>query len=189
MTNRLDRCCRSKQDHCAHPLGMEHSKVDRVESTKRLVTGRWWPLGGQDQSGGAGATSAVPVATSRTRAGAGSSESRPPTIARRQATRRHDHTSAHDTRSKRLPAILADAAAAGAAVKSVEVAEPGAYQVAEFPIGSPAASSGSPAAISMVAGLLERDGGEVVVAGEPMTTRAVRAKSAIGRALWRQTGR
>ena len=32
----------------------------------------------------------------------------------------------------------------------------------------------------MIAGLLERDDGEVVVAGEPMTTRSVRAKSAIG---------
>jgi linearmycin/streptolysin S transport system ATP-binding protein len=40
--------------------------------------------------------------------------------------------------------------------------------------------AGKTTTISMVAGLLERDGGEVVVAGEPMTTRAVRAKSAIG---------
>jgi linearmycin/streptolysin S transport system ATP-binding protein len=40
--------------------------------------------------------------------------------------------------------------------------------------------AGKTTTISMVAGLLERDGGEVVVAGEPMTTRAIRAKSAIG---------
>jgi ABC-2 type transport system ATP-binding protein len=40
--------------------------------------------------------------------------------------------------------------------------------------------AGKTTTISMVAGLLDRDGGEVVVAGEPMTTRAVRAKSAIG---------
>jgi len=32
----------------------------------------------------------------------------------------------------------------------------------------------------MIAGLLERDAGEVLVAGEPMTTRSVRAKNAIG---------
>ena len=40
--------------------------------------------------------------------------------------------------------------------------------------------AGKTTTISMVAGLLERDGGEVVVAGEPMTTRAIGAKSAIG---------
>jgi ABC-type multidrug transport system ATPase subunit len=34
--------------------------------------------------------------------------------------------------------------------------------------------------ISMIAGLLERDGGVVTVDGVPMTTRSVRAKSAIG---------
>jgi ABC-type multidrug transport system ATPase subunit len=32
----------------------------------------------------------------------------------------------------------------------------------------------------MIAGLLERDDGDLVVAGEPMTTHAIRAKSAIG---------
>ncbi len=40
--------------------------------------------------------------------------------------------------------------------------------------------AGKTTTISMVAGLLERDGGEVAVAGEPMTTHAIRAKSAIG---------
>lgn len=40
--------------------------------------------------------------------------------------------------------------------------------------------AGKTTAISMIAGLLERDGGEVVVAGEPMTTHSVRAKSALG---------
>ncbi len=40
--------------------------------------------------------------------------------------------------------------------------------------------AGKTTTISMIAGLLERDGGEVVVAGEPMSTHAVRAKSAIG---------
>ena len=40
--------------------------------------------------------------------------------------------------------------------------------------------AGKTTTISMIAGLLERDGGEVVVAGEPMTTHAIRAKSAIG---------
>ena len=40
--------------------------------------------------------------------------------------------------------------------------------------------AGKTTTISMIAGLLERDGGEVLVAGEPMTTRSVRAKSAIG---------
>jgi ABC-2 type transport system ATP-binding protein len=40
--------------------------------------------------------------------------------------------------------------------------------------------AGKTTTISMIAGLLERDEGEVVVAGEPMTTRAIRAKSAIG---------
>jgi ABC-2 type transport system ATP-binding protein len=40
--------------------------------------------------------------------------------------------------------------------------------------------AGKTTTISMIAGLLERDGGEVVVAGEPMTTRTIRAKSAIG---------
>jgi ABC-2 type transport system ATP-binding protein len=40
--------------------------------------------------------------------------------------------------------------------------------------------AGKTTTISMIAGLLERDGGEVVVAGEPMTTHAVRAKAAIG---------
>jgi ABC-2 type transport system ATP-binding protein len=32
----------------------------------------------------------------------------------------------------------------------------------------------------MIAGLLERDGGDITVAGQPMTTRSVRAKAAIG---------
>ena len=40
--------------------------------------------------------------------------------------------------------------------------------------------AGKTTTISMIAGLLERDAGEVTVAGEPMTTRSVRAKSAIG---------
>jgi ABC-2 type transport system ATP-binding protein len=41
--------------------------------------------------------------------------------------------------------------------------------------------AGKTTTISMIAGLLERDSGEVVVvAGEPMTTRAIRAKAAIG---------
>jgi len=40
--------------------------------------------------------------------------------------------------------------------------------------------AGKTTTISMIAGLLERDGGAVTVAGEPMTTRSVRAKSAIG---------
>jgi ABC-2 type transport system ATP-binding protein len=40
--------------------------------------------------------------------------------------------------------------------------------------------AGKTTTISMIAGLLERDGGEVTVDGVPMTTRSVRAKSAIG---------
>jgi ABC-2 type transport system ATP-binding protein len=40
--------------------------------------------------------------------------------------------------------------------------------------------AGKTTTISMIAGLLERDGGEVTVAGQPMTTRTVQAKSAIG---------
>jgi ABC-2 type transport system ATP-binding protein len=40
--------------------------------------------------------------------------------------------------------------------------------------------AGKTTTISMIAGLLERDDGAVTVAGEPMTTRSVRAKSAIG---------
>ena len=40
--------------------------------------------------------------------------------------------------------------------------------------------AGKTTSISMIAGLLERDGGEVTVAGEPMTTHSVRAKNAIG---------
>jgi ABC-2 type transport system ATP-binding protein len=40
--------------------------------------------------------------------------------------------------------------------------------------------AGKTTTISMIAGLLERDGGTVAVDGEPMTTRSVRAKSAIG---------
>jgi linearmycin/streptolysin S transport system ATP-binding protein len=40
--------------------------------------------------------------------------------------------------------------------------------------------AGKTTTISMIAGLLERDGGTVTVDGEPMTTRSVRAKSAIG---------
>jgi ABC-2 type transport system ATP-binding protein len=41
-------------------------------------------------------------------------------------------------------------------------------------------AAGKTTTISIIAGLLERDDGEVTVAGEPMTTRAVRAKGAIG---------
>ena len=40
--------------------------------------------------------------------------------------------------------------------------------------------AGKTTTISMIAGLLERDGGEVGVAGEPMTTHAIRTKAAIG---------
>jgi ABC-2 type transport system ATP-binding protein len=40
--------------------------------------------------------------------------------------------------------------------------------------------AGKTTSISMIAGLLDRDSGEVTVAGEPMTTRSVRAKNAIG---------
>jgi ABC-2 type transport system ATP-binding protein len=40
--------------------------------------------------------------------------------------------------------------------------------------------AGKTTTISMIAGLLERDGGEAIVAGEPMTTHAVRAKGSIG---------
>jgi ABC-2 type transport system ATP-binding protein len=40
--------------------------------------------------------------------------------------------------------------------------------------------AGKTTSISIIAGLLERDGGEVTVAGEPMTTHSVRAKNAIG---------
>jgi ABC-2 type transport system ATP-binding protein len=40
--------------------------------------------------------------------------------------------------------------------------------------------AGKTTTISMAVGLLERDAGEVTVAGEPMTTRSVRAKGAIG---------
>ena len=40
--------------------------------------------------------------------------------------------------------------------------------------------AGKTTTISMVAGLLERDAGEVIVAGEPMTTHSVRAKGALG---------
>jgi linearmycin/streptolysin S transport system ATP-binding protein len=40
--------------------------------------------------------------------------------------------------------------------------------------------AGKTTSISMIAGLLERDGGEVTVAGQPMTTHSVRAKNAIG---------
>src|SRR5438105_3951216 len=40
--------------------------------------------------------------------------------------------------------------------------------------------AGKTTTISMIAGLLDRDGGEVTVAGEPMTTHAIRAKGAIG---------
>jgi ABC-2 type transport system ATP-binding protein len=40
--------------------------------------------------------------------------------------------------------------------------------------------AGKTTTISMVTGLLDRDGGEVLVAGEPLTTRTVAAKTAIG---------
>ncbi len=40
--------------------------------------------------------------------------------------------------------------------------------------------AGKTTTISMVAGLLERDAGEVMVAGEPMTTHSIRAKGALG---------
>jgi len=40
--------------------------------------------------------------------------------------------------------------------------------------------AGKTTTISMIAGLLERDAGKVTVAGEPMTTHSVRAKSALG---------
>jgi ABC-2 type transport system ATP-binding protein len=40
--------------------------------------------------------------------------------------------------------------------------------------------AGKTTTISMIAGLLARDGGTVTVAGEPMTTRSVRARNAIG---------
>jgi len=40
--------------------------------------------------------------------------------------------------------------------------------------------AGKTTTISMIAGLLERDAGEVTVAGQPMTTRSVRAKGALG---------
>jgi ABC-2 type transport system ATP-binding protein len=40
--------------------------------------------------------------------------------------------------------------------------------------------AGKTTTISMIAGLLERDGGEVIVAGEPMTTHSIQAKGAIG---------
>jgi ABC-2 type transport system ATP-binding protein len=40
--------------------------------------------------------------------------------------------------------------------------------------------AGKTTTISMIAGLLERDAGEVTVADEPMTTHSVRAKSALG---------
>ena len=40
--------------------------------------------------------------------------------------------------------------------------------------------AGKTTTISMIVGLLERDGGEITVAGQPMTTRSVRAKAAIG---------
>jgi ABC-2 type transport system ATP-binding protein len=40
--------------------------------------------------------------------------------------------------------------------------------------------AGKTTTISMIAGLVERDGGTVTVAGEPMTTRSVRAKNALG---------
>ena len=40
--------------------------------------------------------------------------------------------------------------------------------------------AGKTTSISIIAGLLERDGGEVIVAGEPMTTHSVKAKNAIG---------
>jgi ABC-2 type transport system ATP-binding protein len=40
--------------------------------------------------------------------------------------------------------------------------------------------AGKTTTISIVCGLLERDGGEVVLAGEPLTTGSVRAKAALG---------
>jgi ABC-2 type transport system ATP-binding protein len=40
--------------------------------------------------------------------------------------------------------------------------------------------AGKTTTISMIAGLLERDAGEVIVAGQPMTTKTVQAKSALG---------
>jgi ABC-2 type transport system ATP-binding protein len=40
--------------------------------------------------------------------------------------------------------------------------------------------AGKTTTISMIAGLLERDAGEIFVAGQPMTTRTVQAKSALG---------
>jgi linearmycin/streptolysin S transport system ATP-binding protein len=40
--------------------------------------------------------------------------------------------------------------------------------------------AGKTTTISMIVGLLEREAGEVTVAGEPITTRAIRAKNAIG---------
>ena len=40
--------------------------------------------------------------------------------------------------------------------------------------------AGKTTTISMIAGLLERDGGEVVVEGSPLTSTSVKAKSAIG---------
>jgi len=40
--------------------------------------------------------------------------------------------------------------------------------------------AGKTTSISMIAGLLERDADEVLVAGEPMTTHSVRAKAALG---------
>jgi ABC-2 type transport system ATP-binding protein len=40
--------------------------------------------------------------------------------------------------------------------------------------------AGKTTTISMIAGLLERDDGEVIVDGQPMTTRTVQVKSAIG---------
>ncbi len=40
--------------------------------------------------------------------------------------------------------------------------------------------AGKTTTISMVCGLLERDGGEVIVAGKPLTTRSIGAKAAIG---------
>jgi len=40
--------------------------------------------------------------------------------------------------------------------------------------------AGKTTTISMIAGLLERDSGEIVVDGQPMTTHSVRAKAAIG---------
>ena len=40
--------------------------------------------------------------------------------------------------------------------------------------------AGKTTTISMVCGLLEPDGGEILVAGQPLTTRSVAAKAAIG---------